>query len=163
MQVDQILTIFNRHRADYLLIGGMHFLIRHKPILTFDIDLWIDGQNTNVQRCEAALAELDAAWGPTDAEWEPVRNKAAGWLSRQSMYSLTSPYGAIDIFLSVTGLGPWPEARLRAISCRTAAGATYFGLSDEDMLACQLALPAQEQKNERIQTLKAAIAIRNSP
>ena len=140
----------------------MHFLIRHKPVLTYDVDLWIDDQDQNPARCEAALSELDAAWGVEDADWEPVKKKPAGWLQRQALYCLTSPSGAIDIFLSVAGLNSWRDARRRAIKCQTASGVPYLGLSDEDMLACQLALPVQERKTERIHILQAAISARKT-
>ena len=42
MNVDRILETFNRHEVAWLLIGGMNFLLRHKPVLTFDVDLWVD-------------------------------------------------------------------------------------------------------------------------
>jgi hypothetical protein len=37
MNVDAILRALNDAQADYLLIGGMNFLIRHAPELTFDV------------------------------------------------------------------------------------------------------------------------------
>ena len=37
MNVDAMLRVLNEEQVDYLLIGGMNFLIRHLPKLTFDV------------------------------------------------------------------------------------------------------------------------------
>ena len=158
MDIDHIFTVFNRHEVRYLLIGGVNFLLRHKPVLTFDVDFWIEDNDANRGRCEMALAELDAEWGRTESEWGPVAARPAGWLAQQSVYCLTTPHGAIDIFRSVQGLPHWAEAFAVSVSGRTAAGTDYRGLSDQDMLACQLSIPLESRKNDRIQELQKAMA-----
>jgi hypothetical protein len=40
MNIDRILETFNRRDVSYLLIGDMNFLLRHAPVLTYDVDLW---------------------------------------------------------------------------------------------------------------------------
>lgn len=47
MNIDQILQALNGQQVDYMLIGGMNFLIRHVPELTYDVDIWVrdDGEN----------------------------------------------------------------------------------------------------------------------
>lgn len=157
MNVDRILSTFNDGQVEYLLIGGMNFLLRHEPVLTYDIDHWIRDTPANLARCDAALRQLDAAWGPTEASWRPVAEQA-GWLSRQSVFFLTSSEGAIDIFRSVTGLLSWEICRARAVSCKTAAHVEYRGLCDEDMIACQMALPAGQRRHARIETLRRAMS-----
>jgi hypothetical protein len=52
------------------------------------------------------------------------------------VYSLNSPHGAIDIFRSVTGLPDWAASRQTAVREATGAGTIYYGISDQDMLAC---------------------------
>ena len=64
-----------------------------------------------------------------------------------------SPHGAIDIFRFVRGAGDWNECRARAVAEATANGTTYFGIADEDMLRCQMALDITERKLDRISTL----------
>ena len=39
MNVDHILETLNGHQVVYLLIGGMNFLLRHTPVLTYDVDV----------------------------------------------------------------------------------------------------------------------------
>jgi hypothetical protein len=136
MDVDQILATMNDCQVEYLLIGGMNFLLRHEPVLTFDVDLWINDREANRRRCERALEMLEAEWGETDSDWGKVAERGPGWLDRQPVFCLNSPSGAIDIFRSVTGLADWAASRVRASRNMTAGGAAYWGLSDEDMLYC---------------------------
>jgi len=154
MNIDHILETFNTQRVAYLLIGGMNFLLRHAPVLTFDVDLWIEDTPENRRRCEPTLAELQAQWGTADADWGPVAEKRPGWLGRQAVFCLYSPFGAIDIFRALKGLESWAECRARSETCRTAAGVEFSALCDEDMLGCQLALPEEERNHERIRFLQ---------
>jgi hypothetical protein len=156
MNVDHILRTIADCGVEYLLIGGMNFLLRHEPVLTYDIDFWIHDTAENLDRCAAALQQLDAAWGTTEADWRPVAAQP-GWLARQEVFCLTSPSGAIDIFRSVKGLCSWTECAARAEAGRTAGGVPYRGLCDEDMLACQLALAPGERRQTRVEALRRAI------
>ncbi|HBA84311.1 MAG TPA: hypothetical protein DCZ95_09485 [Verrucomicrobia bacterium] len=157
MNVDHVLETLNRNGVKYILIGGMNFLFRHKPVLTYDIDVWIEDEKANRDRCEKALAMLDASWGKTDDEWAPVSTKSAGWLERQSVFCLISPHGSIDIFRTVKGLDSWMDSFLTGLDARTSSGVLFRSLSDEDMLKCQLALEQSEQKHDRVIALKEAI------
>ena len=157
MMVDTILETFNRHGVQYLLIGGMNFMLRHDPVLTYDVDVWIADTPENRARCEAALAALEGAWGPTEQDWGPVTKLPAGWLARQPVFSLTTEAGAVDVFRAVSGLGDWAVCAAHGVAERTAAGTKYRGLSDEDMLRCQEAIVEDEQKPERIRRLRQAL------
>ena len=151
---DRILSTLNRHRVDYLVIGGFNFLLRHTPVLTYDVDVWIEDSPDNRHRCEAALAELQAEWGISDEDWGPVAAKRAGWLDGRSVFCLTSPNGAIDVFRFVQGMDDWAACRARAAAGQTASGVAFWGLSDADMLRCQLALPEGQRNQARISFLK---------
>jgi hypothetical protein len=157
MNVDHILETMNRYGVRYLLIGGMNFALRHEPILTYDVDLWIDDLSDNRRNCELALAELNAEWGPTDETWRSVKKMQPGWMEQQSMFCLTTEHGAFDVFRSVEGLGKWQDSWDRGIDAALSTGTVYRALNDEDMLQCQLALPDGLQKKSRIETLRAKI------
>jgi hypothetical protein len=163
VNVDEILMTMNRLGCRFLLIGGMNFMLRHEPILTYDVDLWIEDREDNRCCCELALLELGAEWGATEDVWGPVSGLESGWLDRQHVFSLITPHGAIDIFRSVFGLDDWQACWQRATSETTASGVEYRGLSDEDMLQCQLALSEGEQKQDRIRALRDAIDKRQNP
>ena len=157
MNVDLILRALNDHEVDYLLIGGMNFLIRHLPELTFDVDVWVRDDAENLARLNRALQQLGAEWGVTEAEWKPVSSDSR-WLQSQGVFCLTTNQGALDVFRDVRGLeGRYLECKARAVPSQTAADVPFAGLSDEDMLACQQALPLTEQKPRRIQVLREAI------
>jgi hypothetical protein len=61
MNVDQILRELNGHEVAYILIGGMNFLFRHAPVVTFDVDIWIDEAEQKQQRMQTLQAALDKA------------------------------------------------------------------------------------------------------
>lgn len=159
MNVDTILDTLNRHGVDYLLIGGMNFFIRHLPVATFDVDVWIRDEAANRLRCAQALAALDASWGETESDWQPVRARSPGWLDHHGVFCLTSPAGDIDIFRRVSGLPDWAECRARALPSQTASGIPFLALSDQDMLACQTALPPGEQHLDRIRHLRNVLGV----
>lgn len=163
MDIDHILAVFNRHDVRYLLIGGVHYLLRHKPVLTFDIDFWIDDDIDNRLRCERALTELHAEWGPSEEAWGLVAGLPAGWLGRQPVYCLSSPHGAIDIFRRVSGLKSWRDSFAASVSGKTGGGTDYRGLSDEDMLQCQLSLDPEDRKTDRIRDLKKVLSPHEPP
>lgn len=149
------------HAVDYILFGGMNFLLNHLPELTFDVDLWVADEEANLARLNSALRQLGAEWGKTEADWSAVAPDYR-WLTRQTVFCLTSPAGAIDIFREVKGLeGRYAECKSSALRRFTASGVSYTSLSDTHMLACQLALPPHERKEGRIDVLRRALA--NNP
>lgn len=154
MDVDSILDAMNGRGVDYLLIGGMNFFIRHQPVATFDVDVWIDDQADNRRRCEIALADLGAEWGETEADWRPVQTRPAGWLDHHGVYCLVTRAGNVDIFRSVDGLADWRTSRARAVPGRTASGVAFPAISDQDLLACQMALDEGDRKLDRIRYLR---------
>jgi hypothetical protein len=154
MNVDAILTSLNEHRVEYLLVGGMNFLLRHKPVLTFDVDVWIRDTKDNRHRCETALISMKAEWGPSESEWGPVSGLGADWLSRQSMFCLTTGHGALDVFRTIAGLPSWTDASAASVECVTASGTVCRGICDGDMLRCQDALDRSEQKSDRAEYLR---------
>ena len=50
MNVEHILRVMQRHQVAFILIGGMNFLLRHQPVVTFDVDFWIDDRADNRRR-----------------------------------------------------------------------------------------------------------------
>jgi len=159
MHVDAILDSFARHEVDAILIGGMNFLLRHEPVLTFDVDFWVSNDEANLARVAKALRALEAKWGKTEGDWGPVSEDPA-WLRSQAVFCLTSPHGAIDIFRAVEGLaGQYEACKTRSSEERTPNGAFYRSLSDQDMLACQLALPESLRRLDRTRYLKDLLGV----
>jgi hypothetical protein len=159
MDVDSILQSLHNYEVDYLLIGGVNFLLRHKPTLTFDTDIWVRDEDVNLGRLNHALRELGAAWGATESSWGPVPDNPS-WLKRQMVFCLTTKAGAMDVFRTVRGLeNRYDECRKEAVCDRTGTDVPYSGLSDRHMLEAALSLDAKDQKAERISILQDALAI----
>ena len=154
MNVDRILEVLHDQKVDYLLIGGMNFMLRHLPLATFDVDIWIDDVPANRVRCARALAQLLAAWGPTEDAWGPVNGNDAAWLETQAVFCMTTPFGALDVFRQVSGLPAWADCRKRAVTATTGGNVPFLGLSDADMLRCQYALPEGLRRLDRIRHLE---------
>src|SRR5688572_16998116 len=96
MNVDHILHTLSSEDVDYLLIGGMNFLLRHLPELTFDVDIWVRDDSENLERLNGALRILSGEWGQTETDWRPVPEDWR-WLRQQGCYCLTTTHGAVDI------------------------------------------------------------------
>lgn len=162
MNVDEILGALNEEQVDYLLIGGMNFLLRHLPELTFDVDVWVRDDATNLERVNRALHKLGAEWGASDKDWRAVPGDWR-WLERQGCFCLITRHGALDVFRDVRGLeGRYEKCRASAIPSNTSQGARYLALADEHMLACQEALPEHERKPKRVEVLRRAIQRRQT-
>lgn len=162
LDVSEMLQVLNHNHVDYLVVGGMNFLFRHEPILTYDLDIWIRDTPDNRARCIIALNEMGASWGESEASWQSVGAMTGDWLLHQSVFSLLTRYGALDVFRSMAGLVSWEESSRHAEVVQTANGVSFRGLSDEDMLACQEALEEGERKLDRIRILRRAI-LRGTP
>jgi hypothetical protein len=160
MNVDEILKALNDEQVNYLLIGGMNFLLRHSPELTFDVDVWVRDDGTNLERANRALQRLGAEWGASDKDWREIPEDWR-WLERQGCFCTTTRHGALDVFRDVRGLeGRYDECRVAAVPSVTTKGMRFMALSDEHMLACQQALPENERKAKRVEILTRAIAER---
>jgi len=157
MNVDLILSTFNRSDADYILIGGMNFFIVHQPLATFDVDFWIADSAANHAAVHRALSSLEAevSFSPKGDDWSPVVNiPSPTWLTRLGVFCLNSPHGAIDVFRFVPGLESGYEAlRPRCPIRETRSGVKFRSLSDDLMIRCQLALPEPQRKLDRLRYL----------
>ena len=55
---EDILHLLDKHKARYLIIGGLAFIYHAKPRYTKGMDLWVDAAPQNVKRANKALAEF---------------------------------------------------------------------------------------------------------
>jgi len=157
MNVDLILSTFNRHHADTILIGGMNFFIVHEPVTTFDVDLWVRDTKDNLAAVHTALCELEAevSFSPKGDDWRLVSIlNSPAWLQRAPLFCLNSPQGTIDIFRVVRGLEDGFDTLSATCPMRqTPSGVPFRSLSDELMIRCQLGLPESERKHDRLRAL----------
>jgi hypothetical protein len=97
----KIIETLNRHRVDYVVIGGFAATLHGCPEQTYDLDIFYADQPDNRRRLLEALREIGAQWDVplTDAI-----------LQRQPVFALNSKLGDLDIFNRVLGLESFEEA-----------------------------------------------------
>ena len=55
---EDMLRLLEKHKARYLVIGGLAFIYHAKPRFTKDMDLWVDPREGNASRVNKALEEF---------------------------------------------------------------------------------------------------------
>lgn len=55
---EDMLTLLDKHRVQYLIIGGLAFIYHAKPRYTKDMGLWIGPRASNIERANRVLAEF---------------------------------------------------------------------------------------------------------
>ena len=72
----RILEILEQHGVEYVVVGGVAAVLQGAPLTTFDIDVLVNVDGSNVARLSEALAMLDARYRehaslrPTPADLE---------------------------------------------------------------------------------------------
>src|SRR5271154_5222551 len=90
----QIVGALNRHRVEYIAIGGFAATLYGCPEQTFDLDILYASTAANRARLLAALTDIQARWDVhlTDAV-----------LQQQAMFALNTTFGDLDILTDVLG------------------------------------------------------------
>lgn len=154
LEFQRLFQILNENGVRFILIGGMNYFLRFRPVTTQDIDIWISPTAENMRRCEKAMIAVEAEWGRTDDEWGAVADKPNGWLMSQSVFCLLTNCGLVDIFTSVAGLPDFETSWNRSETSSAGQETTFRSLSALDMLACQLAIPEENRRHERVAHLR---------
>jgi hypothetical protein len=55
---EDMLRLLAKHRARYVIVGGLAFIYHAKPRFTKDMDLWVDPTPANLRKVNRALAEF---------------------------------------------------------------------------------------------------------
>ena len=89
-----ILSVFAKHEADFIVVGGVSALLNGAGISTFDVDLVHSRQRDNLQRVLAALRELDGWYRlRTDKKLVPKESH----LRTPGHQLLTTVHGNLDL------------------------------------------------------------------
>jgi len=64
-----ILRILLHHRVDFIVIGGVAAVLQGAPVTTFDLDVVHSRADANLDRLEAALAQLEAHYRDFQDRW----------------------------------------------------------------------------------------------
>ncbi len=159
LEFQRLFQVLNDHGVQFILIGGMNYFLRFRPVTTQDIDIWISPVKENVLRCEQAMAAIEAQWGRTDDDWGATAEKPSGWLLSQCVFCLLTNCGLVDIFTAVVGLPDFEACWERGETIAVSGNTTFRSLSAMDMLACQLAIPEENRRHERVAHLRKILEV----
>lgn len=96
----ELLELFNRHKVEYLVVGGYALAFHGAPRVTGDIDLFIHPTNENAERILLALREF--GFGSLDLSQED-------FTSPGMVVQLGVPPVRIDIVTRISGVS-WEKA-----------------------------------------------------
>ncbi len=91
----ELLSLFEKHRIRYLIVGGYAVMKYSEPRFTKDLDVWIATDPENADAVYAALKEFGA----------PLANLTADDFTHQAyFYQMGRPPLRIDIMMSISGV-----------------------------------------------------------
>ena len=96
----ELLELFNRHKVEYLIVGGYALAFHGAPRVTGDIDLFVRPQVDNAERILAALDEF--GFGTLDLSTEELTKPGM-------VVQLGVPPVRIDLITRVSGVS-WEKA-----------------------------------------------------
>jgi hypothetical protein len=118
-----ILHGLDRHRVEYVVIGGVAVQAHGHVRMTQDLDLVPEPSEENLNRLAAALRELGARPVGADRE-QPFQIPSAGVLE------LDTDAGGVDVHLDPPGAAPFAELRARALELELETIVPVVGLDD---------------------------------
>lgn len=111
-----IFAALERHGVRYIVIGAVAAIAQGYPLNTGDLDVTPARDPGNLERLAAALVELEAQLrvpnDPAGVEF-PIDGD---YLSRADGWTLTTPYGDLDVRFVPAGTRGYDDLRRQAIS-----------------------------------------------
>lgn len=125
----ELLELFNRHKVEYLIVGGYALAFHGAPRVTGDIDLFVRPTQVNAERILRALD--DFGFGSLSLSKDDFATPGL-------IVQLGVPPVRIDIITSVSGVA-WEDADARKVSGSYADVVVYF-ISRADFIANKKAI-----------------------
>ncbi|MBP8911125.1 MAG: hypothetical protein KBI32_06450 [Phycisphaerae bacterium] len=119
----ELLELFNRHKAEYIIVGGYALALHGAPRVTGNIDLFVRPADENAERILMALDEL--GFGSLNLSKEDFTTPGM-------IVQLGVPPVRIDIITRVSGV-PWEKADAGKVVGFYANTPVYF-IGREDFL-----------------------------
>lgn len=96
-----------RHRVEYVLIGGLAAVLHGSPLRTNDADVCPNRERDNLERLADALTDLDARLFTADGPVEFTCD--AEFLERVQILTLATSAGRLDVSFRPTGVDGYAE------------------------------------------------------
>jgi hypothetical protein len=120
----ELLELFNKHKVEYLIVGGYALAFHGAPRVTGDIDLFVRPVADNAERILAALDEFGFA--SIDISVDDLTKPGM-------VVQLGVPPVRVDLITRLSGV-PWEKADSAKVSGRYADTHVHF-ISREDFVA----------------------------
>ena len=120
----ELLELFNKHKVEYLIVGGYALAFHGAPRVTGDIDLFVRPTNENAERILAALD--DFGFGSLNLSKDDFTTPGM-------VVQLGVPPARIDIITRVSGVS-WEKADADKVPGRYADTPVFF-ISRDDFIA----------------------------
>jgi hypothetical protein len=109
------LAILEKHRVDYVLIGGLAAALHGAIHLTTDADITPSREPENLARLAAALVELDARVRTEGVPEGLAFDRSAAFLRGIGMLNLVTKFGDVDLSFEPAGTGGYMDLRRNAL------------------------------------------------
>lgn len=116
-RVRAILELLDRHRVDYVMIGGIGARLWGSPLLTDDVDICPGTGAPNLRRLAAALNEMQARFRPPELEqgsFTPPWDERAFAPYLGGSLAITCDLGWIDLWFHPDGTEGYADLIRRA-------------------------------------------------
>ena len=112
----EIIAALERHKVEYILIGGFAAVAHGAPHITNDIDITPKGDPDNLTRLSEALSDLGArVRGDREGRDTFDFRHDATSLSRQAVLNLTTRVGNLDVSVVPSGTQGYDDLRRDAV------------------------------------------------
>lgn len=140
-----ILRALERHRVNYLVIGGIAALIRGGPFPTSDLDITPDRSMDNLDRLANALIELNAKIriGASESIEFPIDGKM---LSGNESWLLTTKHGQLDVMMVPKGTTGYDDLRRESTAEQIGSGLKVYVASLADVIRSKEAAGRQKDQ-----------------
>jgi hypothetical protein len=148
-----IVEALERHRVDYVVVGGWAAVTYGVDRATFDLDLVVEASDENAAALASSLAELDARRDLGAGVSEELRISGKGTLLAAPLRLVTSA-GPIDVLSRVPGIDSYAELRADARRARFGDGTGFVVASKASLMAIKEAVareadPARGDRDRR--------------
>jgi hypothetical protein len=110
-QPEEMIRALQRHRVEYVLIGGLAATLHGSPLRTGDGHICPARDRENLVRLAAALIDMEARISAPDAPAGLPFACDAQFLRGVALLNLTTKYGDLDISFEPAGFAGYAELR----------------------------------------------------
>lgn len=148
----ELFAALERHRVEYVTIGGIAIQAHGGQRLTQDLDIAISPAPANLERLANALAEIDARILGPDGK-RSSSTPTASLLGSSDQWHLITDHGALDVVTLPAHLGPFEEMLGRAH--RTPLGDLTVPIAHREDLLRMKRASGRPQDQEDVELLEA--------